>query len=1577
VAEVAGEDTITSTSILSVRGARMIKRFVILLGVLLSVAWVSGASDSNRLTYLDNLDPYYVSRDFPKLITPQWVGEDGVDAVVILAIDDMTESARYEKFLRPILDRLKKIDGRAPVSIMTRSIKPDDPQLQAWLKEGLSLETHTIDHPCPLLQNGDFPKAKSTFDRSVDNLSAVPNSHPVAFRFPCCDSKNTPSPRAYAEILAKTTDNGNFITIDSSVFNITTPNDPALPRNIGLNPDGTERYRRYLPFESFANYIEDYPYPYLIGKACWEFPCAVPSDWESFHIQGMANQRLLEDWKAQLDATVIKQGAMSLVFHPYGWSSPQQHVDLIDYAVSKYGKRVKFLTFREALERIEKNVTGGQPLRTAKGGDNGVRILDLNHDGYVDAVISNEKIHQTRTWNPAAKKWEVSDFPTEIAHNGVPSGAEFGIVEGDPIVTVRNELVLNCWRFKKDRWVEDLSLLNGLDLTGQVFTADHGVDRGFRFHDLDSDGDCEAIISNESQQVIFQWDRSIRRWQRLNFMIPKGAAFVDVDGHDAGLRLIDIDGDGHDDVLFSNEDHYILSLFTSMQDGWAKPVLSGKHGGIDPLPSLVRGGTNNGAWFLNRTLWVQNEDTTKLPDQVDRRPFSQTLIGVFSSSRSPQASLDSIQLRPGFKAELVATEPLVQDPIAFAWGPDGRLWVVEMGDYPLGVDGKGKPGGHVKILEDTNGDGHYTKSTLFLDGLPFPTGVMPWGKGVLITAAPNIIYAEDSKRDGKADIVKVLYSGFVEGNQQHRLNGLLPGLDNWLWGANGHSGGTVKSAQTGQSVNIRGRDFRIKPDQGLIETTTGMTQYGHTMSEWGDWFGCDNSNPMYQYILEDHYLRRNPHFAAPKPLVQVSDDPGAAPVYPISPDTPRFNDFWALHRFTSANSVVIYRDNLFGPAFEGNSFVSEPVGNLIHREVMRRDGLLYHSSRAPDEQKSEFLASFDGWFRPTMLRVGPDGALWVADMYRLVIEHPEWIPKDWQEKLDLRAGHDLGRIYRIYPVGIEPRKIPRLGALDTPALVAALDSPSGWQRDTAQQLIVQRADTAAVPALEQLFATSQRDVARLHAICALDGLGAIKPELLEKALSDPAAGIRRNAVRISEPMLQKSSQLGELVAKLASDPDPQVRLQVAFSLGEWNDPKAAETLGNIVTANRDQEFIEAAATTSLTKENIAPIAKAVASDMHLAAPSPLVLSGLLRFARAVNNTDAVVALLDQTAELRNGKPQPWQLDAAASLLDALQSSKTSFRQFVNDYADRKEVTDKLEKLLDAARTIAADPQAPKDLRTAAIALMGRGGPRVKEELSVLTSLLTPQTPTDLQTTAIAALSKSHDPTAPQALLLGWRTYSPALKPLALDALLNRTDWTNVLLGALESSKIPLADLDAIRRQRILKIQNPAQRERAEKLLAGTIKPDRQAVVDAYQPALKLKGDAKHGAEVFSKICANCHNFAGTGNAVGPDLASIGDKSPETLLVSILDPNRAVEPRYIAYIIQTSKGETLTGVLGTETATSITLLQANTPPMQILRTDLTLLRSTGSSLMPEGLESGLSFQDVADVIQHIRAPARPN
>ncbi|MEA2630278.1 MAG: hypothetical protein QOE66_497, partial [Chloroflexota bacterium] len=230
---------------------------------------------------------------------------------------------------------------------------------------------------------------------------------------------------------------------------------------------------------------------------------------------------------------------------------------------------------------------------------------------------------------------------------------------------------------------------------------------------------------------------------------------------------------------------------------------------------------------------------------------------------TPEESLRSIRVRPGFTVELVACEPLVNDPIAFDWGADGRLWVVEMGDYPLGTDGKGKPGGVVRTLEDTNGDGRYDKATTFLDGLGFPTGLLPWRNGLIVACAPEIFYAEDRDGDGRADHREVLFTGFREGNQQHRLNGFELGLDGWVYGANGDSGGTIRSLKTGATVDINGRDFRFQPDDGRFEAESGGTQYGRHRDDWGHWFGNNNPNLAWHYVLSDAEIRLNRRFAPP------------------------------------------------------------------------------------------------------------------------------------------------------------------------------------------------------------------------------------------------------------------------------------------------------------------------------------------------------------------------------------------------------------------------------------------------------------------------------------------------------------------------------------------------------------------------------------------------------------------------------------------------------------------------------------------------------------------------------------------
>ncbi len=595
-------------------------RTAVFVGVLFMVVPAFSADVGNRLAYLDEFcDPYYVGLDCAKFVTPQWVGEEGVEFVVVLAIDDLRDPDVYEKFLRPVFERLKQVDGRAAVSIMTNRADPGDARLQAWLKEGVNLEAHTYDHPCPFLGTTGFEAAKATYDRAIDMLAAVPNARAVAFRMPCCDSMNSASPRFYAEIFNRTTPHGRFLSVDSSIFMLFTDEDPALPRELVREEDGQARFAKYLPTaRKFINFVENYPYPYVIAKLCWEMPSAIPDDWMGNNYHQPRNPLTVRDMKLALDAVALKQGAYTLTFHPHthNWITSAQVLELVNHALDRYGKKVKFLNFREVLERITQHALGGQALRAANGQDNGVRLLDLNHDGYMDVVIGNEHVRQTRIWSPENRRWVEGDFPVSVVTvdpqgNRRETGVRFGVLDksGRASFVLRNENDAAVFHFDGTRWVRDP---RGLDLEadgGPVMTSLGGRDRGVRLLDVDGDGFCELIVSNEKQNAAFRWRGGDKPWERLPFGLPSGTSIVTAQGGDAGCRFVDIDGDGRRDVVFSNAERCSVHLFASLADGWARTVLVAKQGDPRAIPAIVRAdGSNNGVWFKYRQMLVQNED---------------------------------------------------------------------------------------------------------------------------------------------------------------------------------------------------------------------------------------------------------------------------------------------------------------------------------------------------------------------------------------------------------------------------------------------------------------------------------------------------------------------------------------------------------------------------------------------------------------------------------------------------------------------------------------------------------------------------------------------------------------------------------------------------------------------------------------------------------------------------------------------------------------------------------------------------------------------------------------------------------
>ena len=947
---------------------------------------------------------------------------------------------------------------------------------------------------------------------------------------------------------------------------------------------------------------------------------------------------------------------------------------------------------------------------------------------------------------------------------------------------------------------------------------------------------------------------------------------------------------------------------------------------------------------------------------------------VLPAARTPAESLAAITVPAEMRVELVVAEPLVMDPIDIAWGADGRLWVVEMTDYPNGVDGK--PGGRVRFLESTRNDGRYDKSTVFAEGLNFPSSVMPWRKGVLVTAAPNILYLEDTDGDGKADLIEKRFTGLGEGNQQHRVNSLQWGLDGWVYHANGDSGGTVVSVRTGQTLVLGQRDLRTNPDTGEFDPLAGRTQYGRNRDDWGNWFGGNNSNPLWHYALEDRYLRRNRFLAPPNSTITVSKIPGAAPIYPTSQTIARFNDAFGANRFTSACGTMIYRDDLLGSGYAGNAFICEPVHNLVHREIVQPSGVTFTSQRAPQEQTSEFFASSDNWSRFTSARTGPDGALYLVDMYRLVIEHPTWIPEQWQKTLgDLRAGSDKGRIYRVYPKTATLRSVPRLDRADAAGLVEALKSPNGTVRDLAQQQLTWRQEKSATAALESLSREAALPQTRAQALWSLETTGALTPAAVASALKDRHAGVRRQAVQLSEKFAASNPELLSGLTALVDDPDAAVRQQVAYSLGEWKSPAAGRALAQLVRKAEDPLILAAAMSSAL------PHADTMLSQMNADGGANRTL---IEIAIATQNNKALADVLTTISAPRTPAYPASQFADMAQLLDTLGRNRKTLAQLrSNADGPMTAALNAAAALIDAARKIAPDAQAALQQRNAAVALLGRGFDRQEDDFAALAGLIAPPSPEALQLAAVRAVGNLNLPAIPQRLIASWDNYAPGVRAAVLDLLTSRAQWATPLLNRIDANRGMIAGIDTSRRAALTQHADPRIATRALAIF-GSTDLDRQKVIDRYLTAMtNLQGDEARGKTVFSNTCSICHQLPETGGrAVGPDLGALSDHSRPYLVTHILDPNRALEDKYLLYTASTTDGRTLAGMLAGEAGDSVTLMGIDGTEQVILRSGLKSITSTRRSLMPDGLEGAIDPQAMADLVAFVataggrRAAAKP-
>ncbi len=935
-------------------------------------------------------------------------------------------------------------------------------------------------------------------------------------------------------------------------------------------------------------------------------------------------------------------------------------------------------------------------------------------------------------------------------------------------------------------------------------------------------------------------------------------------------------------------------------------------------------------------------------------------------------ALNTFQMRKGFRLELVAAEPLVTDPIALAFDEERRLFVLEMNDYP---DRK-QHRGHVRRLVDTDGDGRFDKATIFAKDLRWPSAIHCYGGGVFIGSVPDLLYFKDTNGDGVADEKKVVLTGW--GNRAGTVDpegvfgSLAWGLDNRIHGlVNRYSGDiTNPNEPTAKPVRLGG-NFAFDPRTMALTVEAGEGQYGMGFNDDGRQFLCRQHRHIMTHLFERRYADRNPYYTMPDPTVDIAVDGPKAALYRISPEEP-----WRVMRtkwrvegleegieaggrasgyFSSACGLTIYRVNAFPREYVGDAFVADPAENILHHKKVVHTGPIASAERPADEKTVEFLASRDTWFRPVFMANAPDGTLYIADMYRQIIE-ALGIPDEIAKHLDFDAGADMGRIYRVVPEGFKQPPPPHLSRASLEELVATLEHPNGWHRDTAARLLYERNDRAAAPMLANLVAQSKSSLGRLHALYALKSLGVLEESLLLQAFSDADGVLREHAVRLSEGFLQNGTPSRELWKKLrerASDPVIGVRYQLAFTLGEVRHPERLVALVQIARRDSAEPMMRAAVLSSL--------AEGAGEMFHLLASE----SGVAGRSEMLRELAGVVGAANQPADLErvrealiSARDPLVAFPVARGLGNGLRRAGSSFEKAGVD----------LKPLLDRAAALATDAKAADSARLEAIGLLAFGSRT--ECGKTLLPLVNPLQPQSVQMAALTSLDRVSPDGLSASIVDGWSSFTPGIREKAVDVLLNRPDRTSDLLRAMEQGIVQRRDLSLLQAVALRQHSDASLQRRAIKAIGAATNANRDEVVRRFHPALDLRGDTQHGKALFQQRCQSCHRLGNDGFAVGPDLAGARNGGKEKLLTNILDPNREVPPNYVGYVVETKEGESHAGLIVNETASSVTVRQLLGIEVVVARGQIARMQASKLSLMPEGLEEGLSSQDIADLVEYV-------
>lgn len=978
----------------------------------------------------------------------------------------------------------------------------------------------------------------------------------------------------------------------------------------------------------------------------------------------------------------------------------------------------------------------------------------------------------------------------------------------------------------------------------------------------------------------------------------------------------------------------------------------------------------------------------------------------------PDEALSTFQLADGFQIELIASEPLIGDPVAMMVDEQGDMYVLEMHGYPLDLSGSGV----IRILEDKDQDGIMDHSKVFADDLLLPTGLMKWKNGLLVTDPPHVLYLEDTDKDGKADRRDTLMSGFALSNPQHNLNSPQYGIDNWIY-INNEEAYTAKVypekfGNEGSDViytnhpdagklpnNAHGRNLRIKPDDFEMEELASYSQYGHSFDTWGRHLMVSNANHIYHEVVSAPYLKRNPQLLVSNATASIAEHGPAAEVYPITED-PDHQLLTDIGVFTSACGINYYQGGLFPDEYDKTTFVAEPVANLVHTDVLEDKGATFTARRQFDDK--EFLASTDFWFRPVSTYIGPDGALYIIDYYRQIVEHPEWMADDVIESGALYHGTDQGRIYRISPEGSPPLdwsgNAP-LGEASTSELTEYLASDNIWFRINAQRLIVDRKPRNVVPILKEMINEGEEPLSVLHALWTLEGMDELSPELIISGLNNEHPGVRENAIIMSEKFLNNQDIVNTLIS-MDESPDHRTLFQLLCTLGYVESSEAARKREQILFDHVDDYWLQVAA---LSARKL-PVKKLLTRVIDLYNSNPDSYGSLTTQLGAMiggqKDPENIRFWINRSIENSKDRESGWQaalLEGISTRIDPDEDMGSNFDKtkikLANVVLDDRYHSDVREGSLSLLRAMGSlsgvmdsdltrriddlmhDPSANPEKRALAIKLIGLDDS--KSEKTELSRLLKPSEPLEVQLAVLNVLGEMSGTAFSQQILDRWQTLTPEVRDESINILMQSQDRILLLISSMEKGIVDPASVGWRRSVELMaQPEDESVRSRARSLFMGSRETKgREEVIMEYDKAVNLEGDAEKGKLVFEQSCSTCHQINGSlGVDYGPDLGTIRNRRPASILRDILDPNLSIADGYDMWKISLKSGEIYRGIIATEAVNALTLKISMQDEVVLDRKNIESIESQGISLMVEGLENQISVEEMGDLLAFLKNPA---